>query len=156
VIVDPHLSQARFDRDVAPLRRDGSSYAKTGLKMLDIAFPCLDVALQWITIGREIVVHVQADDYDYRPVRGWWIDASGDPLCIGMSGIPVGCGFQANANPYGEQKAWFCFPGWREYHDHPGHQDRPWPSLRHDRQYGILGLLMQLKADLNKPGVQVQ
>lgn len=156
MIVDRALSQGRFERDIAPLVRDPTAFARAGLRLVDVTFPVIKVALWWPGQGRDLIVHIQADDYDYLPVQGWWVDEAGTTLQVGSRLVPVGNGFQGNPNTYGLSKTWFCFPGWREYHDHPSHQNLPWPSIRHNRQYRILGLLTQLRADLNRPGVQAQ
>jgi hypothetical protein len=156
MIVDRALARARFDRDITPALAQPETFARAGLHILDTAFPTLKVGLWWRAQGHELIVHVQADEYDYLPVQGWWVDDNDIPLCAGSGRIPVGGGFQANPTSRGLGRSWFCFPGWREYHEHPSHQDRPWSSLRHQPQLRILGVVEQLRTDLNKPGVQPQ
>lgn len=156
MIVDRVLARGRFERDIAPLLQDPVAYANTGMRIVTVSFPVISIALWWSSQGRDIIVHIQADDYDYLPVQGWWVDEAGTALQVGAGLVPIGNGFQANPNTYSLGQTWFCFPGWREYHDHSSHQNIPWTSIRHERQYRILGLVAQLQADLNKPGVYPQ
>ena len=156
MIVDRALAQARFERDLAAARQQPETFTRAGLRPLAMAFPTLRVGLYWRAQGREIIVHVQADDYDYMPVQGWWVDVHDQPLLRGSGLLPAASGFQLNPTSRGLERSWFCFPGWREYHEHPSHQDRPWSSLRHLPQFRILALLAQLQIDLNKSGTSVQ
>lgn len=150
VIVDPALTKGKFDRETTPLVRNSKLYEDIGVRILKVAFPIVDVAIWWQAKAREIRLRVQADEYDYLPVQGWWIDESGYPLRAELA--PSGNGFQVNGHPYGFDRTWLCFPGWREYHDHESHQNVPWSFLRGNRHYRIPGLILQLKSDLDKQG----
>jgi hypothetical protein len=44
-------------------------------------------------------------------------------------------------------RPWFCRPGFREYHTHPEHEDRPWDEIRGDGA-PLHGLVLGLVADL--------
>lgn len=155
MILDPRLARTWFGRDTAALLSYPERYAATGMQVVQVDYPIIDMSVQWESQGREVLLRVDATDYDYRPPSGWWIDSSGEPLLGGTGMIPAGGGFQHESNPLGLSRAWFCFPGWREYHDHPGHQTPTWASLRRRAPYRIIALITQLHADLNKPGIQV-
>src|SRR5258708_7163990 len=120
MIVNPRLSRARFDREVKPLVLAEAALAAFGKKVVRYDYPILEIDLLWDAEGRSLILHVEAEDYDYLPVRGWWIAPGGEPLLTGSRLLPSGHGFQVNPNPYGESRSWFCFRGWREYHDHQG------------------------------------
>ena len=150
-IVDPSLSRLWFDQATGPLARDPGRYAALGIRVVRRAFPVLIAALYWRAAGRDILLHVQADNYDHLPPRGWWVNDADAPLRADM--VPSGGGFQQPPNPYGEGRAWLCFPGWREYHDHHSHQNNPWPQLRARKGYGLSAMLVQLLHDLNKAEV---
>lgn len=152
-IVDPSLSRLWFDQATRPLAEDRHHYASLGIRAVRQEFPVLIAGLAWRAAGREILLHVQADNYDHLPPRGWWVDASDAPLQAGS--VPVGGGFQQPPNPYNEGRAWLCFPGWREYHDHQSHQNSPWAPLREGGKYGLAAVLVQLQHDLNKAEVTV-
>lgn len=91
---------------------------------------------------------MEADSYDYLPIRGWWVDEDDKPLPPERA--PVGSGFQNSPGPNGAENTWMCFPGWREYHDHHSHQDVSWNRLRGNPQYRPLALMVQLRKDLDK------
>lgn len=150
MIVNPRLSRARFNREVEQLLAAPDSFASTGKKLVKCEFPTLDVELMWDAAGRSVILHIEAEDYNYLPVRGWWVDELGAPVLVGAQRIPSTRGFQVNPNPYGEPKAWFCFRGWREFHDHESHQNVPWVSIRGRPEFQILGIIAQLHSDLNR------
>ena len=152
-IVDPSLSKMWFDRGTAPLVGRPDSYAGAGIRVVECEFPVLVVGLSHKSTGKEMLLRVHADDYNYLPPRGWWVDENGDPLQANR--VPSGNGFQPPPNPCKEDRGWLCFPGWREYHDHQSHQDNPWGPLRGKKEYGISATIMQLWHDLNGGGVTV-
>lgn len=154
MITDSKLSNDRFERDIVPLLNNAEMFQAIGMKVIRIDFPQIDVALWWRKMQREIILRVEAREYDYLPVSGWWIDANGVPLLKGKQQVPCGMGFQSeDGHPHELQKAWFCFQGWREYHDHSGHQNTPWSSIMLEPTYRISGLIQQLNTELNKSEV---
>lgn len=146
-IVDPSLAAEMFDRGTVPLV-ESDTYARAGIRVIERAYPVLVVGLCWKAAGREIRLHVQADNYDYLPPRGWWVGDDGLPLPARM--VPSGGGFQRPPSPYGDGRAWLCFPGWREYHDHQSHKGDSWDARALHPQYRLPGTLVQLVHDLNK------
>ena len=154
MITDRALSNDRFERDLVPLLNNAEIFREIGIRVIRIDFPQIDVALWWRKMQREVILRVEAQEYDYLPVCGWWVDNDGVPLLKGVLQVPCGIGFQCqDGHPYGFQRAWFCFQGWREYHDHSGHQNRPWSSIMLEPQYRISGLIQQLNTDLNRSEV---
>jgi hypothetical protein len=127
-------------------------YAAVGIHVREADYPIIVADLEWHLHGRQLRLKVDATDWNYRPPKGWWIDAVGGPLKIG---VPAGLGFQVGGDVFGENRTWFCFPGWREYHDHTSHQTPTWASIRRRPQFRLTGLIVQLAADLNKSGVSV-
>jgi hypothetical protein len=154
VILDPTLARARFERDTRALGESPDNYAKIGIRVIRVEYPVLEVGLLWTAPKREIILHVDAEDYDYLPARGWWVDVAGSALQAGSGGVPNGGGFQTSGHPHDLPRTWFCFQGWREYHDHQSHQTPTWASIRQSPQHRLPGVVVQLHADLNKPGVQ--
>jgi len=154
VIVHPKLAQACFENAIRPLLTTPEVFEKLGIKLLSFSFPFLDLQLDWHATNKSILLRVDGTDFPYRPVGGWWIDLQGNVLLPGGSGVPNSLGFHV-PNPPHRPNCWFCFLGWREYHDHPSHQDRSWASLRTDPRYSVLQLVLQLQRDLNKPGTGV-
>lgn len=152
MIVNPILSRRWFERDIQTLLDNPVKYRPTGKQLVNYEYPILIVDMQWDYLQQDIRLCIQADDYNYAPMRGWWVDEAGAPLLAGSQRVPNQHGFAANPNPYNEAKSWFCFRGWREFHDHPSHQNVPWASIRHLPEYRALALIAQLHSDLNRVG----
>lgn len=153
LIVDPLLSKSRFDRDTAVLVKNLVNFSTIGIRPVKIDFPTLIVGLQWKSQNKEILLYIDASNYDYVPISGWWIDENGNPLKQGQN-IPNGEGIQVNPHPNGEDRSWFCFRGWREYHNHTGHQDVSWNSIKHIDEYRIMGIIHNLHSVLNSKNIQ--
>ena len=152
-IVDPVLSRLRFEQGIADIRQRPDVYARMGIRLVECEFPYLTVSLRQRESGTELRLRVAADNYDHLPPRGWWVDHAGLPLRPNM--VPEGGGFQRPPNPNDEKRGWLCFPGWREYHDHPSHQGVSWHAVRDDEEYSLAGTIVQLAHDLNGSGVRV-
>lgn len=151
-IVHPKLAKVSFTRAIGPLLAAPEKYQLLGIKLLDFSFPYLDVELNWHARGSQVRLRVDGADFPYRPVGGWWIDSTGARLLPGRHMVPNGLGFHI-ADQDGQPACWFCFKGWREYHDHTSHQDTSWASMRYDSRYSPLQLIAQLHKDLNAVGV---
>lgn len=152
-IVNPNLASASFGKAIRPLLTGQERFALLGVRLASYSFPFLDVDLDWPAHGRTIRLRVDGTDFPYRPVGGWWINSSGERLLPGHQAVPLNNGFHANKQDGTTPAPWFCFPGWREYHDHQGHQDTPWPCIRTVSRYAVLQLIVQLQRELNKTGV---
>lgn len=153
-IVHPRLAHASFARAIRPLLTGREKFEQIGITLLDFSFPYLDVELRWHARATSVRLRVDGTEYPYLPVRGWWIDKVGAKLPPGRSLVPCGNGFHT-ADQDGQPACWFCFLGWREYHDHTSHQDMSWASIRRDARYSPLQLISQLHKDLNSPSVGV-
>lgn len=151
-IVHPKLAKISFEKAIRPLLTSPEKYEKAGVRFLAFSFPYLDVELDWHLHQTKIQLRVDGTDFPYRPVGGWWIDTNGSPLQQGSQKVPGGNGFHTSDQD-GKSRCWFCFRGWRDYHDHSSHQDLSWASIRPDPRYSVLQLVMQLMTDLNGMGV---
>lgn len=154
-IVHPQLAKASFGRAIQPLLTGARNYELLGIKLLNFSYPYLDVEIDWRVRGAPVRLRVDGTDFPYRPISGWWIDNDGQKLQAGSGRVPEGYGFHTS-NQYGGPGCWFCFRGWREYHDHTSHQDTSWASIRDDKRYSVLQLILQLHKDLNQTGVTVR
>lgn len=154
MIVHPRLAEARFRQGIHPLLESPAAFEKAGIRFVSYSFPVLIVALEWRTLKQWPRLHVDASDYDYRALQGWWVDENDNPLLQGFRVVPSGQGFQPGSPPCGAARTWFCFRGWRDWHDHSGHgQEVAWPALRGQSQFKPLALIHQLHSDLNRSGV---
>ncbi len=152
-IVHPKLAKACFERAIRPLLIQPELFDKIGIKFIKYLYPLLDVELDWYHQGIKLAVRIDGTDYRYRPISGWWIDKDGAQIEQGQQRVPAGNGFHT-VDQDSRPRCWFCFPGWREYHDHSGHQDISWASIRRQPRYSVLQLIQQLRTDLNNMGVQ--
>ena len=156
MIVHPHLAEERFRKAILPLLESPEILEKAGIRFVNYEFPFLIVALDWRTKDRWIRLHIDATDFDYRALHGWWVDNCDNPLLAGSALVPSGRGFHANSPhlpPCGKNRSWFCFQGWQDYHDHSSYQDIAWPVLRGQSRFTPLALIQQLQFDLNRQGV---
>ncbi|ALX10291.1 hypothetical protein P350_01360 [Burkholderia cepacia JBK9] len=151
-IVNPEKSKDIFTRAIRPLLTEADAYSSAGIKFIAFEYPYLDVELNWHLHNASIRLRVDGTDYSYRPVSGWWIDHTGNPLLPGHGAVPQGYGFHINRFT-GEKGCWFCYLGWREYHDHISHQQVSWAALRSQNRYSVVQLIVQLHQDLNRQGV---
>ena len=151
-IVHPKLAKACFEKAIRPLLTASGKFEKVGVRFLAFSFPYLDVELDWHLHQTKIQLRIDGTDFPYRPVSGWWIDSDRAPLLQGSQQVPIGNGFHTSDQD-GKSRCWFCFRGWRDYHDHTSHQDISWASIRRDSRYNVLQLVMQLTKDLNGTGV---
>ena len=147
-IVHPKLAKASFERAIQPLLARKDSYGNLGIHMRSFTYPFLDVDFDWRAHGRVIRLRIDATDYPYRPVSGYWTDQDGSRLLPGRGLVPIGAGFHTS-DQTGKPATWFCFKGWRAYHDHQSHQDTSWASLRRNHSYSVPQLIQQLHWDLN-------
>lgn len=154
MIVHPRLSEERFTKAIEPLLAQPTLFEGVGVRLVRYVHPRLYVDLRWNRHDRWVRLCVDAMDFNYRPLSGWFVDEAHAPLLAGRSLAPAGLGFQPQGPPFGEPRGWFCFRGWREYHEHESHcQEAPWSTFRADPKYGPLGLIKQLQSDLQRDGV---
>lgn len=152
VIVHPKLARACFERAIQPLLIRTEGYGDLGIHLRGFAYPFLDADLDWRARGHSIRLRIDGTDFPYRPISGYWIDEHGARLLSGRGLVPASNGFHTT-DQEGKPATWFCFKGWREYHDHQSHQDTSWAALRRDGRYSVPQLIQQLQWDLNAPGM---
>jgi hypothetical protein len=148
-VVDPAVSHAKFDREVAAYRKMEAAYRKRGWLLLDAAFPevCIAFAVPKLR-PFPIVAAVVIDftDYDLRPLSVRFVDPfSREPLVarnlnftmwrrqcmpdeafaamLQQGALPVANIVQFN-DP--DDHPFICLPGVREYHDNPAHTGDSW------------------------------
>lgn len=151
-IVHPKMAKALVEKAIQPMLTAPMNFEKFGIKFLRFSFPQIDVEFDWHIHDMKIRFRMDASNYPYRPISGWWIDSVGNPLVAGSMNLPSGLGFHP-ASLDGTPGSWLCFKGWWEYHNHSGHQDVSWAYIRNESRYSILQLIMQLSRDLNNTGV---
>lgn len=153
MIVHPSLAKMRFEESIQALLDSPALFEQAGIRLVSYDFPVLLVELHWRTKNEWLRLRIDATDYNYRPLHGWWVNKSGSPQLRNTGIIPQGAGFQPDPPANGEKRTWLCFKGWRDYHDHAGHQDTAWAAIRNAPQYKPLALLQQMHSTLNNSQV---
>lgn len=154
--VDPAVSRAKFDRELAQFAELAGEYRARGWLLVHAEFPVVVVAMVARQLNPPAVVcGVKLDftDYDARPPSVRLVDPFTDepytaanlPTTLKRAveqapppGFPMPPGAQgrlmveqALMQFYGPDDIPFlCLPGVREYHDHPGHSGDSWELHR--------------------------
>jgi Predicted metal binding domain len=149
-VVDPGVSQAKFDREVAAFRELEVTYRKRGWLLLDAKFPEVLVAFAATKLRpAPIVAAVVVDftDYDLQPPSVRFVDPFTREKLLAsnvqfqmyrrppMLGVPPeaiaalmqqgGIQLMVQANRP-DDHPFLCLPGVREYHDNPAHTGDSW------------------------------
>ena len=171
--VDPVVSHAKFDREIAEYRSVEADYRARGWLLVNAEWPLAVVVLaSKKTKPPTIVTAVQFDftNYDAEPPSVRLIDPfsgrvlpSKDvpthlPRTIVRPEMTMPDGskmqrvekqdlMQAHSP---EEAPFLCIPGVKEYHDHPGHSGDPWEIHRS----GGEGRLVHLLSVISKYGLE--
>jgi hypothetical protein len=141
-LIDPAVSRAKFDREVAAYHEQAATYRARGWLLLDTTYP--HVLIAFAKEGRPpmIVFGAQIDftNYDFWPPSVVLVDPlSGTPYTAGT--VPVGLvrlvGTPRRPELFPLLQAtspdavpFVCLPGIREYHEHPAHTGDSWLRRR--------------------------
>jgi hypothetical protein len=152
--VDPAVSCAKFEQEVADFRSLADEYRRTGWFLLEAEFPRVLVAMaapQCTPPAIVLGVEIDYTNYDAEPPSVRLVDPfSGDPYLAeslptplpraavaqsvqlpGMPGALQVQGAQPLMQAYGPKEIPFlCIAGVREYHQHPAHSGDPWEMHR--------------------------
>jgi len=135
-VVDPKVSRAKFDREVAAYRGLEATYRKRGWLLLEAEFPVAAVVVDFT-------------DYDLQPLSVRFVDpftrerllASNVPFQMlrrppmpGVQPEAIAALMQQGAVPLlhmlqankPDDYPFICLPGIREYHDNPAHTGDSW------------------------------
>lgn len=159
--VDPEVSRAKFEREVAEYRSMEDTFVKRGWWLMQAAFPIVKVA--YLTTKTRpsmlaLAVRVDFNDYDLRPPSVKFVDPFDDrelgfhelltklprlePAMTdeAVAAAKAGVGsvsIQMLIQGYPGLPGFLCLPGIREYHDNPGHTGDAW-LLHRDKGDGRL------------------
>jgi hypothetical protein len=177
-VVDPQVSRAKFDREIAEYQQLERDYRRRGWLLVRAEFPSVLVALAATQLSPPAIVTGVAFDYtnyDLRPPSVRLVDPfSGEPYkakalpthlkrsvesaAPPIPGLQLPLGAQARLVGQQPLMQWYgpddtpflCIAGVREYHDHPGHSGDAWDV---HRRAGA-GRLVRLLETIVKYGVQ--
>jgi hypothetical protein len=173
--VDPAVSLAKFDQEIADFRHLEAEYRSRGWFLVEAEFPNVLVLLGTPALRPPaIVCGVRFDytNYDARPPSVTLVDPfSGEPYtasqlpttlnralpgqALPLPGLPQGGNIQVRgAQPLMQAAAptdvpFLCIAGVRQYHDHPGHSGDAWELHR----AGGAGRLVRLVEIIHRYGV---
>jgi hypothetical protein len=151
-VVDPGVSRAKFDREVAAYRDLEATYRKRGWLLLEAKFPEVFVAFAATKLRPAPIVAaavVDFTDYDLQPPSVRFVDPFTREKLLAsnvgfqmfrrppMRGVPpemiaamiqqgaiqVSSLLQSNRP---DDYPFICLPGIREYHDNPAHTGDSW------------------------------
>ncbi len=171
LLVDPEVSRAKFDREIARYRELESDYLRRGWWMLDAVYPNVFVVFATPRVKPPIVAFgavLDFTNYDLWPPSVQLADpftrkpylARELPTLLTRR-LPVSpeiaAQFAARGQtpPFQEQAMmqshdpnavpFLCLPGVREYHNHPGHSGDSW-LLRRGQGEGTLHFVIETLA----------
>ena len=144
-LVDPTVSQVKFDREVAQFRELEDHYREIGWWMLRVKFPQITVAFANPKLVPPAVifgVDLNFENYDLWPpsvrlvnpfTRVAYTNTQLPSRMLrmvptqGPPGQPTLMTIQDMLQAHGpDQIPFLCLPGVREYHDHPAHTGDSW------------------------------
>ena len=161
VLVDPAVSEAKFNREVADFRKLENEYREKGWWMLRAKFPEVSVVFVSPKLTPPSVlfgVELNFENYDLWPPSVRLVNPftripyTYDKLAFKLLRlVPV----QAPPGQAGQMMAqqplmvahrpdqipFLCLPGVREYHDHPAHTGDSW-LLRRGKGEGTLNFIL--------------
>jgi hypothetical protein len=158
-IVDPAVSKVKFDRQLADVRGLEKELAAKGCWIISASFPHIIAAFSAPKLRPPSVVFgVRFDfsNYDLHPPSVRLIDPfSREPYIF--SRLPTHLNRAVSTGVPGESSIqplmqashpndipFFCIPGVREYHEHPGHTGDSWLLHRNTGEGTLYFLLDQL------------
>jgi hypothetical protein len=173
--VDPAVSRARFDQEIADFRHLEDEYRTRGWFLLEAEFPAVLVLLGTPAVRPPAIVFgVRFDytNYDAVPPSVTLVDPfSGEPFTadrlpttlnralpaqtLQLPGLPDGGNIEMRgAQPLMQAATptdvpFLCIAGVREYHEHPGHTGDAWELHR----AGGSGRLVRLLEVIHRYGV---
>lgn len=173
--VDPAVSLAKFDQEIADFRHLRTDYRKRGWFLIEADFPHVLVILGAPALAPPaLVCGVRFDytNYDVQPPSVTLVDPFTDepytaerlpttlnralPVqALPLPGLPNGNLQMRGAQPLMQAAApadvpFLCIPGVREYHQHPGHTGDAWELHRASGA----GRLVRLLDIIHRYGVQ--
>lgn len=173
--VDPAVSRAKFEREIAEYRALEQEYRGRGWFLTEAVFPHVVVVLAAPQLRPAAIVTGVAFDYtnyDASPPSVRLVNAFTNepyknselptqlvravPAQLAVQGLPEGARLQAmQSQPLMQAHSpgdvpFLCLAGVWEYHDHPGHSGDAWELHRHDGA----GRLVRLLDVIYRYGVQ--
>lgn len=134
--MDPEVSRAKFDTEIAAINDEASSFAKArGWEVVRTEYPVLAVVLTHPRTQRRVGFRFVCDGWNEQPPSLALFDPKTD-ADLPWAQWPQGGWSAGDAHPV-TQKPFLCLPGIREYHVHPSHLDNPWTNYKSHDSYKL-------------------
>ena len=154
-VVDPAVSRAKFDREVADFERRRPMHRRRGWWVLNIDFPIVEVAFATPNLRPASVafaVRIDFTNYDLWAPSVLFIDPFSGEVLTRLDQVqapmfratPTGQQRLVQWHPDAGQPPFICLPGVREYHSNPGHSGDDWLLHRGRGEGGLFFLVDKL------------
>lgn len=149
--VDPVVSRAKFEREIAQFRELEGTYRKRGWLLLQANFPTAEIGFITVKMNPPMLLVTARFDftnYDVWPISVQFIDPrTGQVLPKELMPTPMPRKLPDGSIGHAVQgfpgtPAFLCMPGVREYHDNPAHSGDSW-LLHRGSGEGKLAFLCQ-------------
>lgn len=155
-VVDPAVSRAKFDREVARFRKNETHFRRRGALLLRADFPVVMLAIgvpKGMPFPAFFGVRIDFTNYDvWAPSVVLVHPLTEEPYrakeiahvfqFLRKTGPTQATGILQSDGP--ESIPFLCLPGIREYHDNPAHKDNPWLMHRGTAAGTLHNLLEQI------------
>lgn len=168
IIVDPDVTRAKVDRELALWRENEDSYRRRGWILLGRRELEIDIGfLGRLPIGQDIPAMTACVRVDFTNFDVWAPSVEFiDPFTGEYAAPPVQALIETNEGPQDlvvhshpdTNRPFFCVPGIRQYHEHPQHSGDSWLLHRHTREGSLATICDRIWRTMarNLLGVQVQ
>ena len=167
---DPSVSRTKFNREIDEYRAQETDYRSRGWFLIKADWPTAEIVLiSPKTAPPAVVLSVRFDytNYDVEPPSVRFINPFTGQLLLSRE-LPVqllrtvvpdpkiptptpGPQLQPLMQAHSlDEVPFFCIPGVKEYHDHPGHSGDPWEMHRSNGE----GRLVHLLGAISKYGLE--
>jgi hypothetical protein len=144
-VVDPQVSRAKFERELANFRRMEAMHLARGWWIMSAEYPIVQIGFATPNcrpVVLALCARIDFTNYDLWPPSVVFVDPfNGKPLGLEEIIIPF-----LRMTPSGPQRilqghpgkpAFLCLPGVREYHEHPAHSGDSWLLHRGGGEGGL-------------------
>lgn len=151
--IDPKVSEIKFAKELEQFNKNRGIQRKRGIILLDAKFPNIFIAFSAIKLNPPPIVFavkINFNNYDLEPPSVVFIDpftfesiTQLNQISIHfLRKIPNSKKLQPLLQQDNGNLPFICFPGIREYHNHPAHTGDSWLLHRNIGGEGSLGFIV--------------
>lgn len=164
-VVDPLVSRAKFEAEVAKFDKHRASYLKRGWLMVRAEFPIVEIAFLTTNLRPAMLAltaRFDFTDFDLKPLSVKFIDPFSGAELLGEQLPTLMKRFNSPdlIQVYPGKPGFICLPGVREYHDHPAHSGDAWELHRANGEGSMLQIAEKIwqygSNPIDRMGIQIQ